>query len=153
MLVLAIGCGMPAWAGPLHVQAEKLEVLHAKQQAIFTGDVLLTRDDFWLRCDRLLAYYQEQGGGLERAEAFGHVRLQQGDKDGTAERAILDQRANTLTLIGHAVMEQAGGRVSGEIIVHDLTHRRTEIKPGKGGRVKLHLESEKGLAGAAEPAR
>lgn len=151
LLLLLLSTSLPAWAGPLHIQAKRLEVLHGKQQAIFNGDVLLTRDDFQLRCDRLVAFYREKGGELERAEAFGHVRLQQGSKHGTSERAILDQRANTLTMIGNAVLVQPGGRIRGETIVHDLHERRTEVRPSKGGRVELHLESEQGLSGGGSP--
>ena len=128
-----------AWAGPLTVQADHLDIWHSKQQALFTGKVHLIRDDFELFCDKLRAFYTE-GGGIERAEATGHVRMQQGDKRGHADKADLDNQRQILTLTGHAVMEQPGGHIEGETIIHDIQKKTTEVRQGKHERVKLRID-------------
>jgi len=143
VLVLAaiFPVGYPAWAEPVTVQADHLDIWHDKQQALFAGNVHLKRDDFELLCDKLKVFYTE-GSGIERAEATGHVRMQQGDKHGRANKAALDNKRQILTLTGHAVMEQPGGRIEGETIIHNIRKKTTEVRQGKDGRVKLRIDAD-----------
>lgn len=152
MASLLVAAGS-ALAGPVKIQAEKLVVIHKSHQATFTGKVRLMRDDFTLYCDRLIAYYSASDGSIDRAEAFGNVRMQQGEKHGSAQKAVLDERKHTLTLIGQAVIEQPGGRLQGDTIVHDLRGRRTNVHKGKSGRVEMHIDSEKKLQPVPEGKR
>jgi len=140
-LVIVFLGAYSAWAGPVTVQAAHLDIWHDKQQALFTGNVHLNRDDFELFCDKLRVFYTE-GSGIERAEATGHVRMQQGDKHGRANKAELDNKRQILTLTGHAEMEQPGGRIEGETIIHNIQKKTTEVRPGKNGRVKLRIDSD-----------
>ncbi len=140
-VLVAVFAGMyPAWAGPVTVQADHLDIWHDKKQALFTGNVYLKRDDFELFGDKLRAFYAE-GSGIERGVATGHVRMQQGDKHGHADKAELDNKHQILTLTGHAVMEQPGGRIEGEIIIHHIQEKTTEVRRGKGARVKLRIDA------------
>lgn len=139
-LVSAVAHG----AEPVRIESERLEVVHQQNRADFTGDVLLTRSDFELRCDRLVAYYKDRTGGeLDRAEAFGHVTMVQGEKRGRGDTAIYRQKEGVLTLVGNAEMVEPGRTVRGEKIVHHLESTRTEVQQGeKGGRVHLSIEAE-----------
>ncbi len=144
-----------ALSEPLIIQSDHLDIWHKKQQALFTGNVHLTRGDFELFCDKLRTFYIK-GSGIDHAEATGHVRIQQGDKHGHADKAELDNKKHILTLIGHAVMEQPEGNIEGEIIIHNMQKKTTEVRRGKNGRVKLHMNdthSSKGASGkkALEP--
>jgi len=142
VLVLAVifSGAYPVRAGPVTVQADHLDIWHDKQQALFAGNVHLKRDDFELFCDKLRAFYTK-GSGIERAEATGHVRMQQGDKHGQANKAELDNKRQILTLTGHAAMEQPGGRIQGETIIHNIRKKTTEVRQGKHGRVKLRIDA------------
>ncbi len=131
---------LQSWAGSIQIEAGKLVFFHKTNQAEFTKDVHLTRDTFELFADRLMAYYS--GSELERAEAFGNIRLSQDDVHGIADKAILDQKKNILTLIGHAVLIQKGSRLEGEKIVHDMTQDITTVTPTAGGRTHMTIESE-----------
>jgi len=129
-------------AATLTIQSDHLDVWDDKQQALFTGNVHLVRDDFELFCDSLRAFYKsdKEGGGIDHALAIGHVRLRQGDKKGSADRALINNRKQVVTLQGHAVMEQQGGRIEGDIIVHDIAAKTTEVRQGKDGRVRLRID-------------
>ena len=128
------------WAGPMEIESDKMIFLHKSERAEFINKVHLKRDDFEIYCDRLLAYYKNNK--LDRAEAFGHIRLLQKDITGRSDRAILDQKNNILTLIGHAVLEQAGNRIEGETIVHDMAREKTVVQPDKGGRTHMTIDSD-----------
>jgi len=134
-----------AQAATVTIQSDHLDIWHDKQQALFVGNVHLVRDDFELFCDSLRAFYKSEkdGGGIDHALAIGHVRLLQGDKKGTADRAIIDNNKQIITLKGHAVMQQVGGRIEGDIIVHDMVSKTTEVRQGKHGRVHLRIDDKK----------
>jgi len=141
VLAVVLSGVYPAWAGPVTVQADHLDIWHNKQQALFAGSVHLKRDDFELFCDKLKVFYTE-GSGIERAEATGYVRMQQGDRHGRADSAELDNKRQILTLSGHAEMEQPGGRIEGETIIHNIQKKTTEVRQGKDGRVKLRIDAD-----------
>jgi len=139
MLIIAL---LPSqlWAGAVKIEAGKMTIYHKKNQAIFTQNVHLTRDDFELYCDRLVAYYTDKD--LDRAEAFGHIRLRNGKVKGTSDNAVFNQSKGTVTLTGNAVLEQDGSHVEGDRIVHDMNSDQTVVTPAKGGRTHMTIESE-----------
>lgn len=144
MLMLMFAClvaNASAWAaGAVQIESEQMTVNHKKSQAEFKGGVHLIRDDFDLRCDRLLAYYKNNT--LQRAKAFGRVRMKQGDKRGASDKATFNQTTHILTLIGHASVEDKDGVVRGEKIQHNLDTEHTEVMQGDGERVRFTIESD-----------
>ncbi len=134
-----LGLPMQTWAGTIQIESVKMVIFHKSNQVEFTDAVHLTRDNFQLYSDRLVAYYNDSD--LERAEAFGNVKLRQGKVRGTAEKAVLNQKSNTLTLTGNAVLEQDGNILEGEKIIHDLSLEKTHVFPAKGGRTHMTIES------------
>lgn len=132
------------WAGPIEISADRLMVKNKAKLAIFEGHVRLAQDDFVLHCDRLEAFYNENHR-LDHAKALGNVQMSQDGKKGKAKTAFLDQRKGRLTLKGDAVLEQKGGFIKGETIIHDLKSGDTKVLQGEGGKVELFLESEESI--------
>jgi len=131
-----------AWAGTMQIESDKMIFYHKKNMAEFINNVQVQRDGFSMRCDRMLVYYREDGSNeLDHVDASGHVVMTQGEKKGYADKARLDQRQNILTLTGNAVLEQPGGRIVGETIVHHIGNEQTEVQPAKGGRTRMTIET------------
>ncbi|WP_232726380.1 lipopolysaccharide transport periplasmic protein LptA [Mariprofundus ferrinatatus] len=129
------------WAGAMEIESDRMVFQHKSERAEFISNVHLKRDDFELWCDKLLAYYKNSQ--LDHTEAFGHVRLAQKGITGSSDKAIFDQKNNRLTLIGNAVLEQDGSRITGETIIHDMRNEKTVVQPRKGGRTHMTIESDK----------
>ncbi len=144
MISLVLVTASPVEAGPLRITSESLVVEHVKNRAQFSGAVHLTRDDFELKCDRLVAFYKQQAGGeLDRAEAYGHVSMRQGDKHGLSNEAIYKQSEGILILIGKARVEDPEGMIQGEKIIHNIQTTETRVQQGTAGeRVHLTFEAE-----------
>jgi len=133
-----------AWAdNAVTIESEQMTVDHLHNQAEFIGGVHLVRGDFDLRCDRLLAYYQNNE--LQRAEAFGRIRMQQGQKRGASKQAIYNKKDDILTLIGKASVEDKDGVIRGEKIIHNIKTEHTQVMQGNGERVRMRIESENSL--------
>ena len=131
-----------AWAGTMQIESDRMVFHNKKNMAEFFDNVQVKRDGFSLSCDHMVVYYREGGSGeLDHVDASGHVVMTQGEKKGYADKARLDQRQNTLTLTGNAVLEQPGGRIAGETIVHHIDKEQTEVQPAKGGRTRMTIET------------
>ena len=83
----------------------------AGRVAVFLGSVEVKDTQFNLQCDKLTAYLDKQGGGLERAEAEGNVVIvsQRPASDGSGKsvpsrgksaRATYDPKSGDVVLIG-----------------------------------------------------
>jgi lipopolysaccharide transport protein LptA len=130
------------WADTMQIEAGKMIFLHKENRVEFINNVQVERDNFIMNCDRLVVNYSEgDSTQMEYADAFGHVIMIQGDKKGQADTARLDQKNNILTLKGNAIMEQPGGRIEGETIIHNMASEKTEIHPVKGGRTHMTIET------------
>jgi len=137
---LLLLCTQQVWAGPISIESGKMTFFHKSNQAVFIQDVYLQRDEFALHCDKLIAYYKNNQ--LDHAEAFGNIRLEQGEITGSADKALLNQGKGKLTLIGNAVLQQQGSRVQGETIIHYIDQEKTIVQPKKGGRTRMVIESD-----------
>lgn len=131
------------WAEPgtgsVEIESGKMVFSHKSSQAEFNRNVVLKRDEFELRCDKLIAYYKNNK--LDHAEAFGHIRIKQGEITGSSNKAVLNQVEGKLTLIGNAIMQQQGSRVQGETITHYINQEKTIVQPKAGGRTRMVIES------------
>ncbi|MDQ6990753.1 MAG: lipopolysaccharide transport periplasmic protein LptA [Mariprofundaceae bacterium] len=130
-----------AWAeDAIQIESDHMHMSTQQNRATFTGSVLLTRNDFELRCDRLVVDYLNKK--IQHAVATGHVRMHQGAKHGVSDQAIFEQTTNQVTLIGHASVENEKGVLRGYKIIHDITQGDTEVLQEPGKRVRLHIETD-----------
>jgi len=132
------------YAESVEIKSDSLEVEHQQSRAQFEGNVWLKRADFELRCDRLVVRYrQEMGGEVEQAEAYGHVIMQQGDKHGSSNEALYQQRMGLVTLIGEAKVDSPDGLIQGEKVLHNINTKETTVLQGKdGGRARITIEED-----------
>lgn len=132
------------YAQPVEIKSDSLVVEHQLSRAQFDRNVWLKREDFELRCDRLVVRYkQEMGGEVEQAEAYGHVTMKQGEKRGSSNEAVYQQAAGMLTLIGNAKVESPDGLIQGEKVLHNINTKKTTVLQGAdGGRARFMIEEE-----------
>lgn len=129
-----------AWAaGEVQIESDRMQMNSLHHRATFMGGVLLTRDDFELRCDQLVVDYLNNE--IKQAIATGRVRMHQGIKHGTSDKAIFEKKANRVTLIGHASVEDEQGVIHGYKIIHNITQGDTQILQKNNEPVRLHIEN------------
>jgi lipopolysaccharide transport protein LptA len=129
-----------AWAaGAIQIESESMHMNSLHHRATFTGGVLLTRDDFELRCDKLRVDYLNND--IKQAVATGRVRMHQGVKHGASDKAVFEKEANRVTLMGHASVEDEKGVIRGYKIIHNITQGDTQVLQKQGEPVRLHIET------------
>ncbi|MDT8421593.1 MAG: lipopolysaccharide transport periplasmic protein LptA [Desulfuromonadales bacterium] len=145
LLLVMIG-SLPAWGAalnadrasgaPIDVSAERLDVDDQAGTAIFSGQVVVKRDDMTIHAETLTLYRDSRSGQVERIEASGGVRVVQLDRVGTAREASFNQLQETLVLTGEASIRQGQNLVTGDEIVLYLKENRSLVKSGEEGRVR-----------------
>ncbi len=119
------------------ITAQELNVLHAKGEATFSGNVMVVRADFTLTSRALTATYGN--AGLSAMTARGNVVLTRTGavpETASGEEASFNPTANTLTLTGPTVKLQRGpSTLTGDRLVYNLSTQQARIT-NQGGPVK-----------------
>lgn len=105
---------------PVEIVADEMVVRGKSNTAVFTGHVVVDRDDYHLTCEKLTVSY-DRTHRVERLVAEGAVRVVQGGRIVTSQRAEFDNHKEILVLTGDPVMVEGENRVRGEVITFDLT--------------------------------
>jgi len=142
----------------VNIESDNMEVLDKSNQAIFTGNVNAERGGVTMKSAKLVVDYRSSSSKQGRAakpgqaaqpaakpaktgtasevtnlEATGSVVIITRTQKITGDKALIDVKANTLTVLGNVVVEQGSSVVKGSKLLVDLTNNRSQMT---GGRVK-----------------
>jgi len=103
----------------LDVKAERMTFERQTQTFLFQENVRVRRCDMTILCDRLRVFNDAEGQRVERIVFTGNVRMQQGARRVTAERAEYFDAAQKLILTGNPKAWDANERneLTGDEIV------------------------------------
>lgn len=120
---------------PADIEADDIEFDFQKGVRTYTSNVLVIQGTLRLKADKLVGIYKD--GELVEATASGSLaRFKQRpddkpeDVEGWAKKIIVDQQANTLTLIGKAALKQGIDTARGETIIYNMATDKLQIKGG-----------------------
>jgi lipopolysaccharide export system protein LptA len=131
---------------PLVVESQEMVISEGAGQAVYRGDVVATKGELVLRCERLVVEYAE--GSLTRAHAYGDpVTIDRGPRHGEAQEAIYHRDSDSLLLMGQARLKEGANLITGERIRYFLASQRTEVfgageNGGEEGRAKAVFDPE-----------
>ncbi len=130
---------------PIHIKSDKMEALDKKGKVIFTGNVTATRGDIVIKADRLEVFYRvsekdKKGASSKRfvtkLVATGHVKIAEGKRTGTAEKAVYDKVNNRIILLGNAQVWEGPNRISGAKITLFENEQKSVVEGGPGDKVE-----------------
>ncbi len=130
---------------PIHIKSDKMEALDKDGKVIFLGKVTATRGDLIIKADRLEVFYKvsekdkRRAGGkrfVKKLVATGHVKIIEGKRTGTAEKAVYDKVNNKIILIGNAQVWEGPNRISGAKITLFENEQKSVVEGGPGGKVE-----------------
>jgi lipopolysaccharide export system protein LptA len=122
--------------GPVQVTSDRLEADDSKQQLVFSGNAVAVQDDITVHGDRLTVKYSGEQREIQQVIAEGSVRIIQGTRVATGERAILYQTEERIVLSGSPKVIDGDNSVQGEEITIYLNDKRSVVTGGASGRVK-----------------
>lgn len=123
---------------PADIQADDTEIDFKKGTRTFINNVIAVQGTLRLKSDKLIAVYND--GELQKATMWGNLaRFKQrpdgkpDDVQGWAKKIILDQQANTLTLVGKASLQQGLQTARGDTIVYNMATDTLKVNSGRFG--------------------
>ncbi|NND81272.1 MAG: lipopolysaccharide transport periplasmic protein LptA [Gammaproteobacteria bacterium] len=140
---------------PANIEADDIEFDFRKGTRTYTANVLVVQGTLRLKADKLVGIYED--GELANATAWGSLARfkqrpdgKQHDVEGWAKKIVVDQKNNTLTLIGKAALKQGSDTARGETIVYNMANDTLRVRGGSAGGAKIGAG---GKSGADKPER
>lgn len=141
MVLLTVGMNAYALSTdrdqPAEIEADDIEFDFQKGTRTYIDNVLVVQGTLRLKADKVIAIYKDKE--LETATAWGSLaRFKQRpdgkehDVEGWAKKIVVNQKANTLTLIGQAALKQGPDTARGDTIVYDMANDTLRLSGGAG---------------------
>ena len=124
---------------PVDITSDRVETYSKENLIIFKGNVIARQKDIVIYADSIEAMVMEGGKGIEQVLAIGNVKIQQGLRVASCQRAVFHNLDRKMILTGDPKVSEGDNIVSGEEIIFDLTQNRVEVKGGTGGRGKAKI--------------
>lgn len=136
---------------PIHIKSDRMEAMDKNGTVIFKGNVIAVKGDLTINADRLDVIYTEKkekkSGGrqrrvLKKIVATGHVKIVQGKKVGTGQKAIYDKQAEKLVLTGDAQVWEGSNRIKGNRITLYINEDRSVVESSGSQKVEATVYSD-----------
>ncbi|HET6420693.1 MAG TPA: lipopolysaccharide transport periplasmic protein LptA [Geobacteraceae bacterium] len=124
---------------PINIKSNELYTDSNARTATFVGKVVAKQNDVTIFCDKMIIYYPEQGGQVEKVEAFGNVRIVQLNRLGTGGHAVYENKEGKITLYQDPKVYQDKNVVSGNVITYYLDEEKSVVTSGPGKRVEATI--------------
>jgi lipopolysaccharide export system protein LptA len=121
--------------GPIQVSSDRLEADDRAQRVVFIGNAVATQDDVTIHGDRLTVMYTGEEREIQQVVAEGKVRIIQGARVATGEKAVLYHTEERIVLTGSPKVTDGENFVQGQEITLFLNDQRSIVTGGAGGRV------------------
>jgi lipopolysaccharide export system protein LptA len=125
------GLGISNLSGdePIFIRSEELEVIQRDdgRTVIFDHNVMVVQGDIELQADHLEALYAKGESQPDELRAEGSVRVSQGERLASCDRAVYLRGPQTVMCIGHAELTQDCDIVRGEKIRFDLEREGVKV--------------------------
>lgn len=115
----------------VEVSAQRVELDRDRGEALFVGEVVLRHGGLELRCERLRARVNDEGG-LIAMEASGAVQVVARGLRATAGSARYDPVAGRVTLSGDPSVRRGASELRGRSILVDIHTGRVTIEEAHG---------------------
>jgi lipopolysaccharide export system protein LptA len=120
---------------PIDVDAARIEIQDADNQAVFSGDVVIKQGRMTLKADSVKVLYSRSSGTpeMQRLDARGNVRLISPSESATGNTGIYDVSAKIVTLVGNVTLDRGGSNLKGQRLVLNLVSGQTSFDGRSGG--------------------
>ena len=136
---------------PIQIKSSELTTDSANRTATFIGKVSARQGDITIYCDRLVIYYSDKDKDVDKVEAFGNVRIVQGNATAQSGHAIYENRAAKIVLDDNPRVYKGEDIVTGKVITYFLDSQLSQATSAPGEPVIAIIHpKEKGKDGGAK---
>ena len=119
---------------PVDVVSDELVYNHDDGEAVFSGSVVIKRDQMTLKAD--LVTVSMMDNDIDTIVATGDVSLSQGRDVAVGEKATFLPKEEKIYITGNVQLVREGSSLAGERLVYDLGTGEMSLKSKSSGRVR-----------------
>ncbi|MDY6843209.1 MAG: lipopolysaccharide transport periplasmic protein LptA [Thermodesulfobacteriota bacterium] len=124
------------------ITSETLEGDSKKDVLIFEGHVIVKRGDVTLYSDMIQVNLDRKEKKINEIRAEGNVKIVQGERIATGDRAIFNNDTNIFTLTGTPKVWQGNDIIKGSEITYYIDEEKVIVKGAKENRVQMLVYPE-----------
>jgi len=117
--------------GPINIQSDSLALDYKRNEVLFSGHVHATQADGALTSNTLDVKYGKDFHQVQNMAATGNVRISQGVRWCTSDRAVMNQPQHTVVLSGSPVCHDASDQITGTRITVHLDTGKSDVEGAK----------------------
>ncbi|MGO9057452.1 MAG: LptA/OstA family protein [Candidatus Binataceae bacterium] len=114
--------------GPIQIKADSLNLDYKANSVEFTGSVHAAQSGTTLTSKSLKVIYGEKFGDIKEVVAIGDVKMMQGGRWATGQRAVLDEVKHTVEMTGQPVIHDGPDQVAGRRIIIYLDSEKSFVE-------------------------
>jgi len=114
--------------GPIQIKADSLSLDYKSNSVEFTGAVHAIQSGTTLTSKTLKVIYGEKFGDIKEVIALGDVKMTQGGRWATGQRAVLDEVKHTVEMTGEPVIHDGPDQVAGRRIIIYLDTEKSYVE-------------------------
>lgn len=138
---------------PLRVTSQQLEADNKNMVITFTGNVVAKQGEMVIYADMAQVFYEkrEEGNEVREIVATGNVKIQDGDRLATSQKAVFLNAEQKIILTGQPKVWQGQDMVSGDKITVLLDEDKSFVEGNPGQRVEVILYPKGTPLGKGKP--
>jgi len=129
---------------PIVIKSDRLVGDNEKNTVVFCGNVVATRGDFIISSESISIIYDRGNKRVKELIAEGSVRITQGDRTATGEKALYLNSEDKITLTGNPKVWEGDNKIEGGKIILFLAEDRGVVEANEHTRVSATIYLEKG---------
>lgn len=114
--------------GPIQIKANSLNLDYKGNSVEFTGSVHAQQSGTTLTSKSLKVLYGDKFGDIKQVIATGDVKMVQGGRWATGQRAVLDEVKHTVEMTGQPVIHDGPDQVAGRRIIIYLDSEKSFVE-------------------------
>ncbi|MGH7865972.1 MAG: LptA/OstA family protein [Candidatus Binataceae bacterium] len=122
------GIDLSSGSNPIHIASDKLSLDYENKLITFSGHVRADQATGQITSDSMRVKWGSGFNDVQEMVADGNVRVSQGTRYATGERAALDQTQRTVTLTGNPVVHDGRDQITGRKITVFLDTGRSVVE-------------------------
>ncbi|MGH7948762.1 MAG: LptA/OstA family protein [Candidatus Binataceae bacterium] len=122
------GIDLSSGSNPIHIDSDKLALDYESKLITFSGHVRANQANGQITSDTMRVKWGDGFNDVQEMVADGNVRVSQGTRYATGERATLDQTQRTVTLTGNPVVHDGRDQITGRKITVFLDTGRSVVE-------------------------
>ncbi len=122
-------------SGPIDVDAARIQVDDASNQAVFSGAVVIRQGKLTLNADTVKVLYvrKDDNPEIQRLDARGNVVLISPTERATGNTGVYDVNSKIITLVGNVTLDRGGSNLKGQRLVLNLVSGQSSFDGRSGG--------------------